>query len=143
MAAQAAGALCGAVLADAMSAEPLVRWSGHERYAPHLWLGEAVATAGLIVLVLGLPRVRRAHLAPVAVASSIGSAYWFTSSTGFADPAVTVGRALTDTFAGIAPGSVPMFVVAQVGGLMAGLALFGMLFGMRLGRPAVVSPAPA
>ncbi|MBP2580508.1 glycerol uptake facilitator-like aquaporin [Streptomyces sp. PvR006] len=142
VAAQTTGAICGAVLADAMFAEPLVRWSGHERYAPHLWLGEAVATAGLIVLVLGLPRVRRAHLAPVAVASYIGAAYWFTSSTSFANPAVTAGRALTDTFAGIAPGSVPMFVVAQLGGLAVGLALFGVLFGTRLGRPAAAGPAP-
>lgn len=140
VAAQTAGAACGAVLADAMFAEPLVRWSGHERYAPHLWLGEAVATAGLIVLVLGLPRVRRAHLAPVAVASYIGAAYWFTSSTSFANPAVTAGRALTDTFAGIAPGSVPMFVVAQTVGLAAGLALFGVLFGTRPGRPAAAGP---
>lgn len=140
VAAQTAGAVCGAILADAMFAEPLVRWSGHERYAPHLWLGEAVATAGLIVLVLGLPRVRRAHLAPVAVASYIGAAYWFTSSTSFANPAVTAGRALTDTFAGIAPGSVPMFVVAQIVGLAAGLALFGVLFGTRPGRPAAASP---
>ncbi|MFF3838623.1 aquaporin [Streptomyces sp. NPDC001930] len=144
VAAQTAGAICGAVLADAMFAEPLVRWSGHERSAPHLWLGEVVATAGLIVLVLGLPRVRRAHLAPVAVAAYIGSAYWFTSSTSFANPAVTVGRAFTDTFAGIAPGSVPMFVVAQLAGLAVGLALFGLLFGMRLGRSAaaVAGPAP-
>ncbi|MFD3995102.1 aquaporin [Streptomyces sp. NPDC058583] len=145
VAAQTVGAICGAVLADAMFAEPLVRWSGHERSAPHLWLGEVVATAGLIVLVLGLPRVRRAHLAPVAVASYIGSAYWFTSSTSFANPAVTVGRAFTDTFAGIAPGSVPMFVVAQAGGLVAGLALFGVLFGLRLGRPAAgatTTPTP-
>ncbi|MCX4986701.1 MIP/aquaporin family protein [Streptomyces sp. NBC_00572] len=127
--AQTAGGIGGAVLADAMFAEPLVQWSGHDRSDPHLWLGEVVATAGLILLVLGLPRARRAHLAPVVVASYIGSAYWFTSSTSFANPAVTVGRAFTDTFAGISPGSVPMFVVAQLGGLVAGLALYGLLFG--------------
>ncbi|WP_406055842.1 aquaporin family protein [Streptomyces sp. NBC_01077] len=141
VAAQSAGAICGAILADAMFAEPLVQWSGHDRSAPHLWLGEVVATAGLILLVLGLPRVRRAHLAPVVVASWIGSAYWFTSSTSFANPAVTLGRAFTDTFAGIAPASVPMFVVAQTGGLVAGIALFGLLFG----RPATVpgtAPVP-
>ncbi|MER5962120.1 aquaporin [Streptomyces sp. NPDC002057] len=129
--AQIAGAALGAVLADAMFAEPLLRWSTQERSAPHLWLGEVVATSGLVLLVLGLNRAGRAHLAPVAVAAYIGSAYWFTSSTSFANPAVTAGRALTDTFAGIAPGSVPMFVVAQLGGLIAGLALFVLLFGRR------------
>ncbi|MER7770988.1 aquaporin [Kitasatospora sp. NPDC096140] len=127
--AQVAGAIGGAVLADAMFAEPLVRLSAHTRSAPHLWLGEVVATAGLVLLVLGLARVGRAHLAPVAVASYIGAAYWFTSSTSFANPAVTIGRAFTDTFAGIAPASVPGFVVAQLVGLVVGCALVLALFG--------------
>ncbi|MFH9726083.1 aquaporin [Streptomyces sp. NPDC017254] len=140
--AQAAGAICGAVLADAMFAEPLVRWSGHDRSAPQLWLGETVATAGLILLVLGLSRSGRAHIAPVAVASYIGSAYWFTSSTGFANPAVTAGRAFTDTFAGVSPGSVPMFVLAQAGGLAAGLALYVLLFGRPGAVPAAFAPGP-
>lgn len=120
--AQVGGAIAGAVLADAMFAEPLVRFSGHDRYAGHLWLGEVVATGGLILLVLGLERVGRAALAPAAVASYIGAAYWFTSSTSFANPAVTVGRAFTDTFAGIAPGSVAPFVGAQLLGAVVGLA---------------------
>ncbi|MFB7666438.1 aquaporin [Kitasatospora sp. NPDC056138] len=132
IAAQVAGAIGGAVLADAMFAEPLVRWSTHDRSAPHLWLGEVVATAGLVLLVFGLARTARAHFAPVAVASYIGAAYWFTSSTSFANPAVTVGRAFTDTFAGIAPGSVPAFVAAQLVGLVAGVVLVAALFG----RPA-------
>ncbi|MER7703716.1 aquaporin [Kitasatospora sp. NPDC097605] len=127
--AQVAGAVGGAVLANAMFAEPAVRWSAHDRSASHLWLGEVVATAGLVLLVLGLTRVGRARLAPVAVASYIGAAYWFTSSTSFANPAVTVGRAFTDTFAGIAPASVPPFVAAQLVGLAAGLALVSALFG--------------
>ncbi len=126
--AQVAGAIGGAVLADAMFAEPLVRWSTHDRSAPHLWLGEVVATAGLILLVFGLARTGRAHLTPIAVASYIGAAYWFTSSTSFANPAVTVGRAFSDTFAGIAPASVLPFVVAQLVGLAVGLALVAALF---------------
>jgi glycerol uptake facilitator-like aquaporin len=130
--AQIAGAIGGAVLANAMFAEPLVAWSTHDRSAPHLWLGEVAATGGLILLVFGLSRTGRAHFAPVAVASYIGSAYWFTSSTSFANPAVTVGRAFTDTFAGIAPASVLPFVAAQLVGLAAGIALVAALFG----RPA-------
>ncbi|MDH6579816.1 aquaporin [Kitasatospora sp. MAP5-34] len=130
--AQIAGAIGGAVLADAMFAEPLVRWSTHDRWAPHLWLGEVVATAGLILLIFGLARTGRAHFAPVAVASYIGAAYWFTSSTSFANPAVTIGRAFTDTFAGIAPSSVLPFIAAQLVGLVVGAALVAVLFG----RPA-------
>ena len=127
--AQIAGAIGGAVLADAMFAEPLVHWSAHDRSAPHLWLGEVVATAGLVLLIFGLARTGRAHVAPVAVASYIGAAYWFTSSTSFANPAVTVGRAFTDTFAGIAPRSVLPFIAAQLVGLAVGLALVAGLFG--------------
>ncbi|MEU6641986.1 MIP/aquaporin family protein [Saccharomonospora sp. NPDC046836] len=127
--AQIAGAVSGAVLADAMFAQPLVAWSTHDRFAPHLWLGEVVATAGLILLIFGLTRTGRAHLAPATVASFIGAAYWFTSSTSFANPAVTIGRAFTDTFAGIAPGSVPPFLAAQLIGGAAGLGLMAIVFG--------------
>ncbi|MGW3630800.1 aquaporin [Streptomyces sp. NPDC005122] len=130
--AQTAGAIGGAILADAMFAKPLVRWSTHDRASGHLWLGEVVATAGLVLLIFGLGRTARAHFAPVAVASYIGAAYWFTSSTSFANPAVTVGRALTDTFAGIAPASVGPFIAAQLIGAVLGLALVRALFG----RPA-------
>ena len=121
--AQTVGAIGGAVLANAMFAEPLVRFSGHDRSAGHLLLGEVVATAGLVWLVLGLTRAGRAHLAPAAVASYIGAAYWFTSSTSFANPAVTLGRAFTDTFAGIAPTSVAPFIAAQLLGAALGLGL--------------------
>ncbi|MEU8510960.1 aquaporin [Kitasatospora sp. NPDC048722] len=127
--AQVAGAIGGAVLADAMFAEPLVRWSTHDRSAPHLWLGEVVATAGLILSVFGLARIGRAHLAPAAVASYIGAAYWFTSSTSFANPAVTIGRAFTDTFAGIAPAAVLPFIAAQLVGAAVGVVLVAVLFG--------------
>ncbi|WP_269855551.1 aquaporin [Streptomyces sp. RPT161] len=131
--AQIAGAIGGAVLANAMFAEPLVKWSTHDRFAGHLWLGEVVATAGLVLLIFGLARTGRAHAAPVAVASFIGAAYWFTSSTSFANPAVTIGRAFTDTFAGIAPGSVEPFIAAQLVGAAVGLGLVSLLFG----RPSV------
>ncbi|MEU6066143.1 MULTISPECIES: MIP/aquaporin family protein [Streptomyces] len=127
--AQIAGAIGGAILADAMFAEPLVKWSTRDRSAGHLWLGEIVATAGLILLIFGLTRTDRAQLAPVAVASFIGSAYWFTSSTSFANPAVTVGRAFTDTFAGIAPASVTPFIAAQLVGAAVGLGLLVAVFG--------------
>ncbi|MEW2808655.1 MIP/aquaporin family protein [Streptomyces massasporeus] len=137
--AQIAGAVGGAVLADAMFARPLVQWSTHDRFAGHLWLGELVATAGLVLLILGLTRTGRAHVAPVAVASYIGAAYWFTSSTSFANPAVTIGRAFTDTFAGIAPGSVGPFIVAQLAGAALGLGLVLAVFT----RPAPAPAAPA
>ncbi|MFI1170629.1 aquaporin [Streptomyces melanogenes] len=126
--AQLTGAIAGAVLADAMFGEPLVKWSTHDRSAGHLLLGEVVATAGLTLLIFGLARTDRLRFAPVAVASYIGAAYWFTSSTSFANPAVTVGRAFTDTFAGIAPGSVPAFIGAQVAGAAVGLALVALIF---------------
>ncbi|MER7685932.1 MIP/aquaporin family protein [Streptomyces sp. NPDC097610] len=130
--AQTLGAIGGAVLADAMFAEPLVKWSTHDRSGGHLWLGEIVATAGLILLIFGLTRTDRAHLASAAVASYIGAAYWFTSSTSFANPAVTIGRAFTDTFAGIAPASVAPFIAAQLVGAAVGLGLLAAVFG----RPA-------
>ncbi|MEV4011535.1 aquaporin [Nonomuraea angiospora] len=121
--AQALGAVAGAALANAMFALPAVEISVHDRSAPHLLLGEVVATAGLIVVIFALMRQGRAALAPVVVGGYIGAAYWFTSSTSFANPAVTLGRAVTDTFAGIAPASVPGFIAAQ----LAGAALGGLL----------------
>ncbi|MFH9090299.1 aquaporin [Streptomyces sp. NPDC017673] len=129
--AQIAGAFGGAVLADAMFAEPPVKFSTHDRSAGHLWLGEVVATAGLILLVFGLNRIDRALLAPAAVASYIGAAYWFTSSTSFANPAVTIGRTFTDTFAGIAPASVAPFIAAQLVGAAVGLGVVTAVYGPR------------
>lgn len=141
--AQVAGAIGGAVLADAMFAEPLVKWSTHDRSGGHLWLGEIVATAGLILLIFGLTRTDRAHLAPVAVASFIGAAYWFTSSTSFANPAVTIGRAFTDTFAGIAPVSVAPFIAAQLAGAAVGLGLLFAVFGPEAStETGVIAPHP-
>ncbi|MFC9931326.1 aquaporin [Streptomyces sp. NPDC127190] len=132
--AQVAGAIAGSVLGDAMFGKPLVRFSTHDRWAGHLWLAEAVATAGLVWVVFGLARAGRPHLAPLLVASYIGAAYWFTSSTSFANPAVTIGRAFTDTFAGIAPTSVLPFLAAQLIGAAAGLGLVVVCFG----RPAAM-----
>ncbi|MFD9014442.1 aquaporin [Streptomyces sp. NPDC059552] len=135
---QIAGAVVGAVLADAMFGEPLVKWSTQDRSAGNLLLGEVVATAGLILLILGLARTDRLRCAPAAVAAYIGAAYWFTSSTSFANPAVTIGRAFTDTFAGIAPASVPGFVAMQLVGAVVGLGLVAVIF-MR-GEPAGGAP---
>jgi len=133
-AAQCAGAIGGAVLANAMFGRTLVSWSQHHRSAPHLWLGEVVATAGLVMVIHALVRTDRGPLIPAAVASYIGAAYWFTSSTSFANPAVTLGRAFSDSFAGIAPVSVPGFVIAQLVGGLIGLALITVLYPVGAGR---------
>jgi glycerol uptake facilitator-like aquaporin len=125
---QVAGAVAGSILANLMFALPAVEWSSRHRAAGHLWLGEVVATSGLILLIFALARSGRSSVAPAAVGAYIGSAYWFTSSTSFANPAVTIGRAFTDTFAGIGPGSVPGFIVAQFGGLLIGVALLLALY---------------
>ena len=103
-----------------------VTLSTHERATSGLWIGEVVATFGLLIVILGVVRSGKASMAPFAVGGYIAAAYWFTSSTSFANPAVTIGRTLTDTFAGIAPSSAPAFIAAQlVGGLAAvGLARF-------------------
>ncbi|MET8078332.1 MIP/aquaporin family protein [Streptomyces sp. NPDC005303] len=126
--AQIVGAIAGAVLADAMFGKPLVEWSTHDRSAGHLLLGEVVATAGLILLIFGLARADQLRFAPVAIASYIGAAYWFTSSTSFANPAVTIGRTFTDTFAGIAPGSLAGFIGMQLIGGVVGLTLVALIF---------------
>jgi glycerol uptake facilitator-like aquaporin len=126
--AQTAGAVAGSILANLMFALPAAGFSGKDRAAGHLWLGEVVATAGLILLIFALARSGRVAVAPAAVGAYIGAAYWFTSSTSFANPAVTVGRAFTDTFAGIAPSSVPGFVAAQLVGLALGVGLLLALY---------------
>jgi glycerol uptake facilitator-like aquaporin len=124
--AQVLGGIGGALLANVMFGLDAVQISQHVRAAPGLWIGELVATAGLIALILALARTGRAPLSAAAVAAWIGAAYWFTSSTSFANPAVTIARMFSDTFAGIAPTSVPMFIVFQILGaaLGAGLAVF-------------------
>jgi arsenate reductase len=126
--AQVAGGLSGALLANAMFDQAAVSISAKERSGAHLWLAEAVATVGLLLLVFALARSGRAPSAPAAVGAYIGAAYWFTSSTSFANPAVTLARTLSDTFAGIAPSSVPAFVVAQLAGLAVAVALVRALY---------------
>ncbi|NYF57957.1 aquaporin [Micromonospora purpureochromogenes] len=128
VAAQVAGAIGGSILANLMFDLAAVDLSAKDRTAGHLWLGEVVATAGLILLIFALARSGRAPVAPAAVGAYIGAAYWFTSSTSFANPAVTIGRAFTDTFAGIAPASVPGFVIAQLVGLAVGIGLLAALY---------------
>jgi arsenate reductase len=118
--AQIGGALVGVALANLMFEFAAFEWSKHERTGGGVWLGEVIATFGLVLLILALTRTGRGALAPYAVGAYIGAAYFFSSSTSFANPAVTLGRSLTDTFAGIAPSSLPTFVVCQlVGALMA------------------------
>ena len=120
--AQVLGAVCGALLANVMFGVGTAI-SSTDRLTPGHGIGEVVATAGLVALVFALARTGRAALAAPAVGAYIGAAYWFTSSTSFANPAVTVGRVFSDTFAGIAPGSVPGFVAAQLVGLALGVTV--------------------
>ena len=117
--AQVVGGVAGAVLANLMFEVSITELATTERDGAHLLLGEVVATAGLVALIFALARTGRGALAAPAVGAYIGAAYWFTSSTSFANPAVTVGRMFSDTFAGIDPGSVPGFVAAQIVGAAA------------------------
>ena len=121
--AQVLGAIAGSILANLMFDLAPVTFSSKDRTAAHLWLSEVVATAGLVLLIFALARSGRAATAPAAVGAYIGAAYWFTSSTSFANPAVTIGRSFTNTFAGIAPASVTGFVAAQLVGLVIGTGL--------------------
>jgi glycerol uptake facilitator-like aquaporin len=122
--AQVAGCAVGAMTANGMFALAAVSISTHHRASPAHLLSEVVATAGLVLVIFSLARTRRAQTAPAAVGAYIGAAYFFTSSTSFANPAITIGRTLSDTFAGIAPASVLSFVVAQiVGGALALIAI--------------------
>lgn len=124
--AQVVGGALGAVVANLMFELPAVELSEHARTGSGLMVGEVVATVGLVLVVFGALRSDRVETVAYAVGGYIAAAYWFTSSTSFANPAVTVARMLSDTFAGIAPASVPAFVLMQlVGG---GLALLAVRF---------------
>ena len=120
--AQIFGAISGAVLANAMFSHSLIETATKVRSGQNLYLGEIVATAGLILIINLLIAQEKLTLIPVSVAAWIGSAYFFTSSTSFANPAVTIGRSFTDSFAGIAPSCVPKFIAAQILGALLGLA---------------------
>ena len=125
---QVIGAVAGTVLANLMFDLEAATWSTTSRSGGHLWLSEVVATVGLLLVVFALVRAgRTAHL-PYVVGAYIGGAYYFTSSTSFANPAVTVGRTLSDTFAGIDPSCAPMFVVMQLVGVGVAVVLLRALF---------------
>ena len=125
--AQTLGGMSGAVLANVMFDVPTT-FSSRDRSDWHLWVGEVVATAGLVALIFALARTGRGAWAAPAVGAYIGAAYWFTSSTSFANPAVTVGRMFSDTFAGIEPASAPAFVLAQLIGAGLGVGLVRALY---------------
>jgi glycerol uptake facilitator-like aquaporin len=126
--AQLLGGAVGAVVANLMFDLPAVTISGKDRSSGGLWLSEAVATFGLVVLIFALARAGRATLAPFAVGAYITAAYWWSSSTSFANPMIALARTLSDTFAGIAPASVPMFVLMQLIGGAAGVAAVAVLY---------------
>lgn len=123
VAAQLSGGAVGSVVANLMYSLPAAEWSSTGRSGGGLWLAELVATGGLVLVVFGVTRSDQRSAAAFAVGGYIGAACFFTASTSFANPAVTVARSLTDTFTGIAPGSVPAFVAAQVAGAGAAFAL--------------------
>ncbi|MCW3492097.1 aquaporin [Microbacterium sp. SSM24] len=135
---QIVGCIAGAVLANVMFAVPAVAWSTTDRSGWPLLLSEVVATAGLILVIFALVRTGRSHLAAPAVGAYIGAAYFFTSSSSFANPAITIGRMFTDTFAGIAPASALPFIAAQLVGAALGFAAVRLLFPIAAPEPVAV-----
>lgn len=126
--AQVAGGIAGAATANLMFSHPALEVATKARTGGGLWLAEAVATFGLLLVVFGVARSGRSAAAPFAVGAYIGGAYFFTSSTSFANPAVTVARTLTKSFSGIKPSSAPMFVVMQAVGALVALAVVRVLY---------------
>jgi glycerol uptake facilitator-like aquaporin len=126
--AQVAGCVAGAVTANLMFARAAVSTSAKHRASPAHFLSEIVATAGLLLVIFALARTGRARTAPAAVGGYIGAAYFFSSSTSFANPAITIGRMFSATFAGIAPSSAPVFIAAQVVGGAFGLVVIKLLY---------------
>jgi glycerol uptake facilitator-like aquaporin len=135
VAAQLLGGFGGAVLANLMFELPAISIAGHDRTGPGLWLGEVIATLGLVLVIFGSVRAGRTETLAYAVGGYITAAYWFTSSTSFANPAVTIARMFSDTFAGISPASVPLFVLMQLLGGALGLAAVLTLFTPRMPGP--------
>jgi arsenate reductase len=131
---QVGGCIAGAMLANLMFSRPAVTISTHQRATAAHFLSEVVATAGLIMLIFALARTRRSATVAAAVGAYIGAAYFFCSSTSFANPAITVGRMFSNTFAGIAPSSVPTFIAAQA---LGGLAAYGLI---KLLYPTIATP---
>jgi glycerol uptake facilitator-like aquaporin len=128
VAAQIIGGVMGTLVAHGMFELPLLELATKARSGPAQWFAEFVATFGLIVTILAVSRFR-SQAVPVAVGLYVTAAYWFTASTSFANPAVTIARAFTDSFSGIAPRDAPMFVVAQLIGALVGLAAMRWFFG--------------
>ena len=126
--AQIGGCIAGAVLANAMFSLAAISISTHHRASPAHLLAEVVATLGLLLVIFSLARTRRGEMAPAAVGAYIGSAYFFTSSTSFANPAIDIGRIFSDTFAGIAPASVPPFIAAQLVGAALAFGVIRVLY---------------
>jgi len=133
IAAQLVGGLLGAVLANLMFGLPAVSVATQNRGGPGVWLAEVIATAGLVLIIFGAARGGRTDRVAYTVGAYIAAAYWFTSSTSFANPAVTIARMFSDSFAGIAPGSVPPFLIAQLVGGVVGYAIIRYLY--PLSRP--------
>jgi glycerol uptake facilitator-like aquaporin len=126
--AQVAGCISGAILANVMFSKAAVAISTHARGSGAHFVSEVVATAGLLLVIFALARTGRGATAPAAVGAYIGSAYWFTSSTSFANPAITIGRMFSNTFAGIAPSTAPAFIAAQIAGGGIGYVVIKVLY---------------
>ncbi len=142
--AQIIGACAGTILANVMFELPAVTLSTKVRSSGALWLSEVIATVGLLLLIHGIVRSGRSATVPFAVGAWIGGAYWFTSSTSFANPAVTIARTLSDTFAGIKPSSAPMFIVMQLIGVTIAIVIAKFLYPVDLSQPPkTTKPLPA
>jgi glycerol uptake facilitator-like aquaporin len=126
--AQVVGCVLGAVVANGMFSLAAISISTHHRATPAHLLSEVIATAGLLLVIFSLARTKRAHIAPAAVGAYIGAAYFFTSSASFANPAISIGRMFSNTFAGIAPASVPGYVVAQLVGCVSAILVVRLLY---------------
>lgn len=143
IAAQLSGGSLGSVAANVMFGLAPVTWSGHHRAGAGLWLGEVIATLGLVVVIFGTVRSGRAAHVGYAVGGYIAAAYWFTSSTSFANPAVTIGRMFTASFAGIAPASAPLFIAMQLAGGLVGYGLIRIVYCDTAATAANVAAQPA
>jgi arsenate reductase len=137
---QVAGCIGGAVLANLMFSAPAVSISVKDRASAAHFLSEVVATAGLLLVIFALVRTGRARMAPAAVGAYIGAAYWFTSSTSFANPAITIGRMFSNSFAGIAPASAPVFIGAQILGGVLAVGVIRMLYPHAAPEPEPAAP---
>jgi glycerol uptake facilitator-like aquaporin len=126
--AQIGGCILGAIVANAMLSQALISISTKHRASPAHLFAEIIATLGLLLVIFALARTHRAASAPAAVGAYIGAAYWFTSSTSFANPAITIGRMFSNTFAGIAPASAPGFILAQLAGGVVAIAAIRVLY---------------